>query len=259
MINIIRNIFVDKKYSVNNAFEDINQQGFIASMNKVNKREYYFVINIDVNKIKNNDIDNIIDEIIERYWNIEILKKYDVSSDFKKNTSLLILIQVDKLGDEYDINNKIYDIEESTYFFKRYTLIYTLHQVELLGEISTNSYEDILCDKKLFEKYKESKNDEDNLNNSFSDEALIYDIIAKVFIKLPFLIYPFTKNQQLLILKEQIEKQLNEKQLAISQIIDDADIEKSDLYDLFREVIDNPTDEEIEKRYNEILKEMVNE
>ena len=256
MINILKTIFLTNGYDVQDAFEEINQTGFIASISSENKRDYYFVIDVNISAIKDYSIDKIIDKIVENYWDINLLKKYNVKSDYKKNTSLIILVKVDSVFDEYKLSNKIYDIEESPYFFKRYVILYTEQQKKLIQNINISQYINILSNKENFRDYKKNKKGEDNFNNKLKDDVLIYDIISKFYIKIPFLVYNFDENERLPILDERINKALDDKQKKIRDNLIDIDLESNKYYDLFNDILENPTDKEIEKKYNEILAEI---
>lgn len=256
MINILKTIFLTNGYDVQDAFEEINQTGFIASISSEKKRDYYFVIDVNISTVKDYSIDKIIDKIVENYWNINLLKKYNVESDYKKNTSLIISVKVDSVFDEYKLSNKIYDIEESPYFFKRYVILYTEQQKKLIENINVSQYLKILSDKDKFRVYKKNKKGEDNFNNKLKNDVLIYDIISKFYIKIPFLVYDFDKDKGLPILAERLNKALDDNQKKIRDNLIDIDSESNNYYELFNDILENPTEEEIEKKYNELLTEI---
>lgn len=256
MINILKNIFEVNGYNVEDAFDNINQFGFIAAIDDINKRDYHFVLNINISNIQDNSIEYIMDEIIKKYWDINILSNYGVGNDYKKNTSLILLVKVNSICDEYELSNKIYDIEESPYFFKRYVILYTEKQRELIKSISINKYLDILSSKSNFRNYKKNKKGEESFNDNLNDNALVYDIISKLYIKIPFLVYNFNENEQLPILGQRINESIDNKQKEIIDILMDIDSENNDYYKSFNEILKNPSPEEIDKKYNEILGEI---
>ena len=259
MINIMKKIFTSNGYDIKDAFDDINVNGFIASINNENKKEYYFIIDLDIAQIEEGLMDDTIDKIVRNYWKIDVLKEYYVGSDYKKNTSLIVLVKADSVFDEYKLSNKIYDIEESPYFFKRYVILYTDKQMKLIENINVGQYQSILSDKKKFVDYKKSKKGEDNFNSKLKNDVLIYDIISKLYIKIPFLVYKFDGDDKLPILAECINEALDDKQKKIRDILIDVDLESDSYYELFNDSLENPTEEEIEKKYNEILNEISNE
>ena len=259
VINILKDIFKKNEYRVEDAFNDINQIGFIGSINKLDRKDYYLVIDVNMSTITNNLIDGIIDKIIKSYWNIDLLKKYGVGSDYKKNTSLILLVKVDSVNDEYELSNKIYDIEESPYFFKRYVILYTEEQKKLIEKIEIEKYLDILSNKDNFRNYKKNKKGEENFNSEFKENELIYDIISKLYIKIPFLVYNFNDNEKLPILRERINKILDNDQKNIVNTLVSIDLENDTYYKNFNDILRNPTEEEIKRKYDDILLEISNE
>lgn len=103
----------------------------------------------------------------------------------EKNLSLLVIMEVDNWSHSKEISSLIYDIEEDPYNFKKYVLTYTREQYTLLqayidlleGDIipGLNS---VVNNSVVFSKFK---------NNEETEEVLIYDLVSKLFIKIPFL------------------------------------------------------------------------
>ncbi|WP_040205917.1 ABC-three component system middle component 1 [Neobacillus jeddahensis] len=102
-----------------------------------------------------------------------------------KNLSLLIMLKVDSLDHPPAIQSLIFDIEEDPYTFKKYILTYTGEQESLLTSLFKESGQDVtsFLYKILYdtEKFSTFKNRETNEN------ALVYDLVSKMFIKLPYL------------------------------------------------------------------------
>lgn len=259
VINVLKDIFKENEYRVQDAFNDINQIGFIGSINKLDRKDYYLVIDVNISTIANNLMDEIIDKIIKIYWNIDLLKKYGVGSDYKKNTSLIILVKVDSVNDEYELSNKIYDIEESPYFFKRYIILYTEEQKNLIENIEIEDYLNIISNKDNFRNYKKNKKGEENVKNELKPNELIYDIISKLYIKIPFLVYNFNNNDKLPILRERINEILNDDQQNMVNVLVNIDLENDIYYEKFNDILRNPTEEEIKREYDSILLEISNE
>jgi hypothetical protein len=102
-----------------------------------------------------------------------------------KNLSLLIMLKVDSLEQPPAIQSLIFDIEEDPYTFKKYILTYTGKQESLLTSLFKESDQDvksflykILYDSERFSAFK---------NRIANESALIYDLVSKIFIKLPYL------------------------------------------------------------------------
>ena len=163
------------------------------------------------------------------------------------------------MNDEYELSNKIYDIEESPYFFKRYVILYTEEQKKLIEKIEIEKYLDILSNKDNFRNYKKNKKGEENFNSEFKENELIYDIISKLYIKIPFLVYNFNDNEKLPILRERINKILDNDQKNIVNTLVSIDLENDTYYKNFNDILRNPTEEEIKRKYDDILLEISNE
>src|SRR5690606_2843725 len=84
------------------------------------------------------------------------------------------------------IQSLVFDIEEDPYIFKKYVLTYTEEQKNLLLSLFKESGKDavtpylnnILYDTEKFSAFK---------NREKTENALLYDIVSKIFIKLPCL------------------------------------------------------------------------
>lgn len=102
-----------------------------------------------------------------------------------KNLSLLILLKVNSKEVPIDINSLIFDVEEDPYTFKKYVLTFTYDQESLLVSMFNKSGMDatkflykILNDVEYFSAFK---------SNQTNENALIYNLVSKLFVKLPYL------------------------------------------------------------------------
>jgi len=102
-----------------------------------------------------------------------------------KNLSLLILLKVNSNDLPLGVKSLIFDVEEDPYTFKKYVLTFTSEQESLLLSMFEKSGMDvtkflykILNDAEYFSAFK---------FNQTTENALIYDLISKLFIKLPYL------------------------------------------------------------------------
>jgi len=121
------------------------------------------------------------------------------SSDIEKNTSLIILLKVKNLKEDFKVlKNQIMKIEEDEYFFRKYIIVY-----DEIWEKNINNIDELnksLNDIDL-EKFREC-----NYENSK------WFLIIQLFIKLPFLKVE-TKELELEDLLETINKEIKEKKL----------------------------------------------
>ncbi|MEC0235682.1 hypothetical protein P4H71_15230 [Paenibacillus kribbensis] len=124
-------------------------------------------------------------EQIQRFHSVLSEKKGAIIG-MNKNLSLLIMLKVNSLDYPPFIQSLIFDIEEDPYIFKKYILTYTVKQENLLTSMFKESdhvdvisylYE-ILYDTRKFSAFK---------NREANDNALLYDLVSKIFIKIPYL------------------------------------------------------------------------
>ncbi|WP_214833883.1 ABC-three component system middle component 1 [Exiguobacterium sp. E4787] len=127
----------------------------------------------------------ILNEYIERLFK-EFSQQDDLKMGWDKNLSLLIMLKVDSIDISTKIQSLIFDIEEDPFMFKKYILSYTDKQedifTEQLGYYDENEVlkflNHILYDSEKFSIFKSKKD---------CEEYLLYDIVSKLFIKLPYL------------------------------------------------------------------------
>lgn len=129
--------------------------------------------------------EDILAENIERFHS-EVSEEKGAIVGMDKNLSLLIMLKVDSLDHPPSIQSLIFDIEEDPYTFKKYILTYTSEQESLLTSLFKESDQDdatsflynILYDTEKFLTFKSRETNEN---------ALVYDLVSKMFIKLPYL------------------------------------------------------------------------
>ncbi|MCR1971913.1 ABC-three component system middle component 1 [Clostridium cochlearium] len=261
MNKIISEIFKERGYLTKEAFQNIGEKGFVGSC-ITGKNDYYFVIEVASDDLSNNRVECIIEKIIDNYWNDNILKKYGVNSDYKKNTSLIILLELNDKKDELRLSNNIYDIEESPFYFKRYVLTYTNEEKEILNTVQVRDYKKIISNGKIFKKYKEESGYEDGMEyvcKANSSETLLYGIVAKCYIKIPFMEYKYENEKEIPLLEELLENKFNENEKEIiSDVVNGLNCENVK-YDKLVEYIDNPSESELDEIYKSIMKELNDE
>ncbi|MDQ0230930.1 ABC-three component system middle component 1 [Metabacillus malikii] len=127
---------------------------------------------------------DLLTEIIEQFHSdLSVERGAIVGMD--KNLSLLIMLKVDSLEYTSAIQSLIFDIEEDPYTFKKYILTYTSEQEAMLTSLFKESHQDvtsflnnILYDTEKFSVFK---------HREINEDSLVYDLISKLFIKLPYL------------------------------------------------------------------------
>ena len=179
MRELIKQILIEKEFLI-----DENSLGegpnFLAARTEQNKFDFFTLVFLDEITFEKENIKERIEEYLLR--NIETRQGI---VGLEKNLSMLILLEVESLEVSPKITSLIYDIEEDPFDFKKYVLVYTREQVvklkSLIGTMDghvVNFINQFLNDSTKFTQFKRHEN---------SDDTLVYDLVSKLFIKLPFL------------------------------------------------------------------------
>ena len=213
----IKKIFEENNFEVSQI-----EETYFYSLKNID--EYYLTCFLNKEELKKNDDDNF------EFWDKYVSPLQEKGGVIEKNTSLIIFLKLDKLDElrEEELKNKIFQIEEDEYFFRKYVVAYTDQSFQKLNE-------DGLTEEKLSKKLKnESKFKEFQVDNYSNDE---YYLIMQLFVKLPFLSFQ-SKND-------------NAFQSLRSLIEDDDEINKK----LKEEIIENEVDPGDISFVNEFLSE----
>ncbi|MDN4727646.1 hypothetical protein QYZ40_24780 [Vibrio parahaemolyticus] len=103
---------------------------------------------------------------------------------FAKNTDVVVLFELDRLADIIDHESEIFSLEEDGYSFKKHVLYYSQTELDLLNEIDTRDFANLIKDQSKFSLYKKSPLVESE-----------YGIASRIFIKLPFLSVPVDESE----------------------------------------------------------------
>ncbi|THD56909.1 hypothetical protein ERD95_00655 [Enterobacteriaceae bacterium ML5] len=144
---------------------------------------------------------------------------------FKKNCDLICVHRLKKLAEFKDFEEQIFAIEEDPHFFKKYILYYSDTEETAIQDYSFEKLAATISDKSQFINYK-----------SEPLAATQYSVAAKIFIKLPFLELPFTR-EKLVSLRLQASEAVAEEGLV-------------ETYEIIRKLTTNNADE--------IIKELIN-
>lgn len=222
---------------------------------------YYFTFYVDCTDISKDEklVSEALNELERRYIsdNNEGLRDSimngldkDEKPQIDKNTSAIYLV---KFPDDYiitDYKNIIYSIEESPKYFKRYIIPYTENQI--------NSLKKVLIDHKdlsIVDILNDLSNNEDDyymLLNRKNNNSL-YELVIRLFSKLPFLQYRFSakapdSNSLDQIITEAIDKELIE----LDKAIRDGEMEIDNLVNILKITV---SDEEINSEIEGMLRE----
>jgi hypothetical protein len=207
MKDIIKQVLVEKEFVIDeDCFTD--QLSFQADRINHGKFDFITVSFMDGMHVTGDDIDEKI-----AYYSALILDKKQKFMGIDKNLSLVLFLRVDSLDISPELNSLIFDIEENPYNFKKYILTYTYEQEELLKSLrgkhqATNIIDflsGILMDSSKFSNFKKPENPND---------FLIYDLVSKLFVKIPFLNIK-NQNQILSNLADQISNSIEERDLDV--------------------------------------------
>lgn len=166
-------------------------------------------------------------------WN-SIISEFQGIGDNKiiKNTSLLVLINVDDLEDFYRKNlNQIMQIEEDVYYFRKYILLYTDKGLSKIKQVNTQFLLDYIQMEEqgnysYFEKFE---------NNMFFDET--YFIAMQLIIKLPFISIPHS-SRRFEMIEDRIKLRIKEEDAIDNEKKVNRILERLD-YDDIGQVIEN--------------------
>ncbi|MRX72775.1 hypothetical protein GJU40_11525 [Bacillus lacus] len=235
MNNFVKTIFIEAGFEfyerlIFNGDFSANFSFFTRTIN--NKFDFYLVGNFREGEVNLEGLQQELTQCLD-----SILLEMNVSG-LDKNLSFLLLLETESIAYSKERTRYIYNIEEDPYDFKKYVLTYTKGQFEaLIIQLNEMKEEPLLkilnyflLEKKLFSSFKKK---EENRNTIENQEAVIYDLVSKLFIKLPFLSVNI-KQENLVSLKKEIDEKLNQTQsnivsLMLEQYIKDPELQINDI------------------------------
>lgn len=211
MHNYFRDILIETNYNqIENNFIDLFG----------NSNEFFILKFFENEEFENFFKSEKLDRLITEFQALQNEKT-------RKNTSLFILIQVDNLKEFYNQNlNKIMQIEEDEYYFRKYVVFYTIQGLSKLKENPQDLLDYIQGEdsngRSLFDKFE---------HNMFFDDS--YFIAMQMIIKLPFISLPHA-NEQFEMIENRINTHIKKESLIesekkvnqIMQILDSIDTEQ---------------------------------
>lgn len=141
-----------------------------------------------------------------------------LAAQIDKNTSAIFPIKLESLNNLDKYRNLIYSVEESPNYFRRFVLPYTDKQVDELKKIISDNPE-----KKIVNVLSEIANQENayyelaahrNLDNA-------YELVIRLFSKIPFLQYSFVAQQKPMSVGKRIESEMDVRLLKYHTLICD--------------------------------------
>ncbi|MGA3880084.1 ABC-three component system middle component 1 [Bacillus pumilus] len=179
MKTFMRNILIETGFSID---EDClkEERAFQADRMDENGFDFLTVFFVDQDQMSKDSLEENL-----KQFHSDLTEGKGEIVGLDKNLSLLIMLKVDNLDFPPAIQSLIFDIEEDPYTFKKYVLTYTREQETLIVRLFKESTGDlrsflnkILYDTEKFSAFK---------NRDINDNSLVYDLVSKIFIKLPYL------------------------------------------------------------------------
>lgn len=259
MNEIMINLF--KEYNFIKLWED-NNRIFFTNTNK-NVVSYFILNFIDCSDISDDDnyLREELSKLEEEYIDSSNEKsgiKYSIIDSFEdkqevaqidKNTSAIYLVKFSEINMLAKYRNLIYSIEESPNYFKRYILPYTEKQVVGLNKVLSD-----YKDRNIVEILTDLADDEENyysLMNAKNSNS-IYELVIRLFSKVPFLQYKFRANSDEISLEKMVNDALDDN----LKIYDQAIIKnKIDIEELISQEEDDISEKEVDKILSKLLEE----
>jgi len=140
-------------------------------------QDFFIVEDFSKDELNNFFKDKKTNSLVNLLDNLKNDDSKNIFKDIEKNTSLIILLKVQKLKEEFEeLKNQIMKIEEDEYFFRKYIIVYDAKSEKIIKEIENiEKINDELNNIKL-EEFRKC-----NFKNSK------WYLIMQLFIKLPFL------------------------------------------------------------------------
>ncbi len=140
----------------------------------------------------------------------------NIAAQIDKNTSAIYPIKLDSLNNLDKYRNLIYSVEESPYYFRRFVLPYTEKQVVELKKIILDYPE-----KNIVNVLSEIANQEDAYYELAGHRNLdnVYELVIRLFSKIPFLQYNFVAEQKPMTVEKRIESEIDAKLLKYHTLI----------------------------------------
>lgn len=250
-----------KEYNFIKLWED-NNRIFFTNTNK-NVVSYFILNFIDCSDISDDDnyLREELSKLEEEYIDSSNEKsgiKYSIIDSFEdkqevaqidKNTSAIYLVKFSEINMLAKYRNLIYSIEESPNYFKRYILPYTEKQVVGLNKVLSD-----YKDRNIVEILTDLADDEENyysLMNAKNSNS-IYELVIRLFSKVPFLQYKFRANSDEISLEKMVNDALDDN----LKIYDQAIIKnKIDIEELISQEEDDISEKEVDKILSKLLEE----
>lgn len=206
MKNIIQKIFNDNGF-INIEIENPIEGSQIEFWANYSDNAINFYLVLFSNEIKKDFLSNEI----PAYFNAVKQLKTGYDERMDKNLSMIVCVKTD--GNEIQkVSEKIFEIEEDPYFFKKYVITYDennctelKNQFDMVQESSNVILNKIINNSRMFLSYKMNEN---------NNETSLYRICTKLMIKIPFMKLE-KRVEEIENLYEKINEELSRKSLLV--------------------------------------------
>ena len=172
-----------------------------------------------------------------------------LAAQLDKNISAIYPIKLKNINELDNYKNLIYYVEESPYFFRRFVLPYTDKQANELKTIISDNKEKVIRDI-----LSDLANDEDAYFELAEHKSInsVYELVIRLFSKIPFLQYNFKAEQKPMSIEKRIENSLNEVLFKYHDIVVN---ENKDLEAIILKEDTELTDDDLERKIEELVRE----
>lgn len=139
-----------------------------------------------------------------------------IAAQIDKNTSAIYPIKLESLNNLDRYRNLIYSVEESPHYFRRFILPYTDNQANELKKIISD-----YPDKNIVNVLSEIANQEEAYYDLAGHKNLdnAYELVIRLFSKIPFLQYNFVAEQKPMPVEKRIETEMRPELLGYHNLI----------------------------------------
>lgn len=196
---------------------------------------------------------NYVDEIAEKNIRKKILGLFEndsLAAQLDKNISAIYPIKLKNINELDNYKNLIFYVEESPYFFRRFVLPYTDKQTDELKTIISDNKE-----KTIRDVLSDLVNDEDAYFDLAEHKSInsVYELVIRLFSKIPFLQYNFKAEQKPMSIEKRIENSLDEVLFKYHDIVVN---ENKDLEAMILKEDTELTDVDLEQKIDELVREV---
>ncbi|MFB8537403.1 ABC-three component system middle component 1 [Enterococcus thailandicus] len=203
MQNLVHDIFLEYEYRL---LSEVDGSEMRYGLVDQNKADYYICCFCD----DNTNLRDYSNQVELSFSDENYYSKNKSDPARKKNTSIIFFVETtDVLEFEKQNQKLIYDIEESTYYLKKYVLVYSQYHVYLLNKHVGQNEEKTSLKKKMEVIISDVGEYRKSAKSNKSDS--LYSFVLKLYAKIPFTSYNVRPEPRIGESLEKIEKEINDQ------------------------------------------------